>query len=163
MEPCIWVIIIFCFTDFFFSSQVIDLLVRLLQIPLEGAIDQTHLTRVFKAAYDVLYTYMIGNSRKNALYFAKFIDFFQTQISVKVCNWFDFLKTYFTVISVQVRLPYLVGLKIPNFTSLFGIWHCWFLSWCEYCKMSICLKNRLKTKKPLLFKSHVMIKYCNDS
>ncbi len=64
--------------------QVIDLLVRLLQIPLEGAIDQTHLTRVFKAAYDVLYTYMIGNSRKNALYFAKYIDFFQTQISVKV-------------------------------------------------------------------------------
>ncbi len=57
---------------------------RLLQFPLEGAIDQTHLTRVFKAAYDVLYTYMIGNSRKNALYFAKYIDFFQTQISVKV-------------------------------------------------------------------------------
>ncbi len=64
--------------------QLIDLLVRLLQFPLEGAIDQTHLTRVFKAAYDVLYTYMIGNSRKNALYFAKYIDFFQTQISVKV-------------------------------------------------------------------------------
>ena len=70
----------------FFCAQVIDLLVRLLQIPLEGAIDQTHLTRVYKAAYDVLYTYMIGNSRKNALYFAKYIDFFQTQISVKVCN-----------------------------------------------------------------------------
>lgn len=27
---------------------------------------------------------MIGNSRKNALYFAKYIEFFQTQISVKV-------------------------------------------------------------------------------
>ena len=63
---------------------MIDLLVRLLQFPLEGAIDQTHLTKVFKGAYDVLYTYMIGNSRKNALYFAKYIDFFQTQISVKV-------------------------------------------------------------------------------
>ena len=64
--------------------QVIDLLVRLLQFPLEGAIDQAHLTRVFKGAYDCLYTYMIGNSRKNALYFAKYIDFFQTQITVKV-------------------------------------------------------------------------------
>ena len=66
--------------------QVIDLLVRLLQVPLQGAIDQTHLTKVFKGASDVLYTYMIGNSRKNALYFAKYIDFFQTQITVKVVN-----------------------------------------------------------------------------
>ena len=66
------------------NCRVIDLLVRLLQTPLQGAIDLTHLTRVFKGAYDVLYTYMIGNSRKNALYFAKYIDFFQTQITVKV-------------------------------------------------------------------------------
>lgn len=63
---------------------MIDLLVRLLQTPLQRAIDQTHLTHVFKSAYDVLYTYMIGNSRKNSLYFAKYIEFFQTQISVKV-------------------------------------------------------------------------------
>ena len=77
-----------------FAHQVIDLLVRLLQIPLEGAIDQTHLTRVFKAAYDVLYTYMIGNSRKNALYFAKYIDFFQTQISVKVSCLQMYLSIY---------------------------------------------------------------------
>ena len=66
--------------------QVIDLLVRLLQAQLQGAIDQSHLVRVFKAAYDVLYTYMIGNSRKNALYFAKYIDFFQTQITVTVVS-----------------------------------------------------------------------------
>jgi len=64
--------------------QVIDLMVRLLQCPLQTAVDQTHLTRVFKGAYDVLYTYMVGNSRKNSLYFAKYIDFFQTQIIVKV-------------------------------------------------------------------------------
>ena len=62
------------------------MLVRVLQCPLQGAIDQTHLTRVFKGAYDVLYTYMIVNSRKNALYFAKYIDFFQTQITVKVVS-----------------------------------------------------------------------------
>lgn len=53
-----------------------------------GAIDQTHLTRVFKAAYDVLYVYMIGESRKNALYFAKYIDFFQTQITVRIVSNF---------------------------------------------------------------------------
>ncbi|ELT91343.1 hypothetical protein CAPTEDRAFT_201920 [Capitella teleta] len=66
------------------NLRVIDLLVRLLQTQLQGAIDLTHLTRVFKGAYDVLYTYMIGNSRKNALYFAKYIEFFQTQITVTV-------------------------------------------------------------------------------
>ena len=68
--------------------QIIDLLVRLLQCALHGATDQTHLTRVFRGAYDVLYTYMIGNSRKNALYFAKYIDFFQTQITVKAVQYF---------------------------------------------------------------------------
>jgi len=65
---------------------VIDLLVRLLEFPLQVAVDLSHLVRVFKGAYDVLYTYMIGNSRKNALYFAKYIDFFQTQIIVKVVS-----------------------------------------------------------------------------
>ena len=49
---------------------MIDLLVRLLQFPLQSAVDLAHLVRVFKGAYDVLYTYMIGNSRKNALYVA---------------------------------------------------------------------------------------------
>ena len=40
--------------------------------------------RIFKEAYDVLHAYMIGKSRKNALYFAKYIDFFQTQFTQKV-------------------------------------------------------------------------------
>ena len=66
--------------------QVIDLLVKILQIDLEGSIDCTHLTKVFKSAYDALYTYMIGNSRKNALYFAKYIDFFNTQITVTIVS-----------------------------------------------------------------------------
>ena len=70
----------------FFWLQVIDLLVRLLQCPLEGAIDQNHMLRVFKGSYAVLYTYMIGNSRKNALYFAKYIEFFQLQITVKIVS-----------------------------------------------------------------------------
>ncbi|KAI0227414.1 hypothetical protein LSAT2_022123 [Lamellibrachia satsuma] len=68
------------------NMRVIDLLVRLLRCPLHGAIDQTHLMRVFKASYNVLYTYMIGSSRKNALYFAKYIDFFQMQMNVKLVS-----------------------------------------------------------------------------
>ncbi len=94
---------------------MIDLLVRLLQIPLEGAIDQTHLTRVFKAAYDVLYTYMIGNSRKNALYFAKYIDFFQTQISVKVSE----LTHELEAVMQQALVPVLV-----DFDTTSSTWGC---------------------------------------
>ena len=56
----------------------------MLQFPLDGVPDESNLVQVFKAAYDVLHTYMIGNSRKNALYFAKYIEFFQTQFSIKV-------------------------------------------------------------------------------
>ncbi|CAH1798283.1 unnamed protein product [Owenia fusiformis] len=65
------------------NLKIIDLLVQLVKCNLKGVADQVHLTDVFKGAYEVLYTYMIGNSRKNALYFAKYIDFFQTQFSIK--------------------------------------------------------------------------------
>ena len=34
--------------------------------------------------YDVLYTYLMGDSRKNELYIAKHIDFFESQISYEV-------------------------------------------------------------------------------
>lgn len=64
--------------------QVIDLLVKILQCPLDGAVDEMNLVQVFKEAYEILYTYMIGKSRKNALYFAKYIEFFQTQFTQKV-------------------------------------------------------------------------------
>jgi hypothetical protein len=63
---------------------VIDLLVRILQCTLGGSQDEVNLIQVFKEAYEILYTYMIGKSRKNALYFAKYIDFFQTQFQQKV-------------------------------------------------------------------------------
>ena len=55
----------------------------MIQYPME---DSPHIASVYKAAYDVLHTYMIGDSKKNALYFAKYIDFFQTQFSVKVSD-----------------------------------------------------------------------------
>ena len=34
--------------------------------------------------YDVLYTYLMGDSRKNELYIAKHIHFFESQISYEV-------------------------------------------------------------------------------
>lgn len=64
--------------------QVIDLLVKLLQCPLKDGDEEPHMIRIFKEAYDVLHAYMVGKSRKNALYFAKYIDFFQTQFTQKV-------------------------------------------------------------------------------
>lgn len=57
---------------------------KILQCPLDGAVDEMNLIQVFKEAYEILYTYMIGKSRKNALYFAKYIEFFQTQFTQKV-------------------------------------------------------------------------------
>ncbi|XP_076470932.1 inositol 1,4,5-trisphosphate-gated calcium channel ITPR2-like isoform X2 [Babylonia areolata] len=65
------------------NLRVIDLLVRILQCALGGVQDELNLIQVFKEAYEILYTYMIGKSRKNALYFAKYIDFFQTQFTQK--------------------------------------------------------------------------------
>lgn len=67
-----------------FLLQVIDLLVKILQFPLDGVPDEQNIILVFKEAYEILYTYMIGKSRKNALYFAKYIEFFQTQFTQKV-------------------------------------------------------------------------------
>ena len=41
------------------------------------------MTNVFVEAYNVLYTYLMGDSRKNELYIAKYIDFFLTQFEYK--------------------------------------------------------------------------------
>ncbi|XP_055890997.1 inositol 1,4,5-trisphosphate receptor-like isoform X3 [Biomphalaria glabrata] len=65
------------------NLRVIDLLVRLLQCPLREEDEQIQMIRIFKEAYDVLHAYMLGKSRKNALYIAKYIDFFQTQFTQK--------------------------------------------------------------------------------
>lgn len=65
------------------NLRVIDLFVNILQFPLTDNEEAPLLIRIFKECYDVLHAYMIGRSRKNALYFAKYIDFFQTQFSQK--------------------------------------------------------------------------------
>ena len=48
----------------------------------------SHLQRVFAKSYDVLYHYLQGDSRKNELYIAKHIDFFQTQFDLGVSTLF---------------------------------------------------------------------------
>ncbi|CAG2225799.1 unnamed protein product [Mytilus edulis] len=65
------------------NLRIVELLVYLLQIPFRGTADQHHLTRIFVEAYDVLYTYLKGDSRKNELYIAKYIDFFLSQFEYK--------------------------------------------------------------------------------
>jgi len=82
------------------APQVIDLLVQILKFPLDGVPDEQNVILVFKEAYEILYTYMIGKSRKNALYFAKYIEFFQTQFTQKVCLLVG-LSWLFTYISVK--------------------------------------------------------------
>ncbi|ESO83880.1 hypothetical protein LOTGIDRAFT_236387 [Lottia gigantea] len=65
------------------NLRIVDLLANLLQIPCRGSPDQMHLTKIFVEAYSVLYSYLMGNSRKNELYIAKYIDFFLTQFEYK--------------------------------------------------------------------------------
>ncbi|XP_067668084.1 inositol 1,4,5-trisphosphate-gated calcium channel ITPR2-like [Haliotis asinina] len=65
------------------NLRIVELLVSLLQIPYRGKDDRAHLTNIFVEAYDVLYTYLMGDSRKNELYIAKYIDFFLTQFEYK--------------------------------------------------------------------------------
>ena len=47
--------------------------------------------KILVECYDVLYTYLKGDSRKNELYIAKHIEFFEAQISHEVrssfCSW----------------------------------------------------------------------------
>ena len=99
-----------------FLVQVIDLLVRLLQCSFKEGEDESHMIRIFKEAYDVLHAYMIGKSRKNALYFAKYIDFFQTQFTQKVWHLIIFYNIVFTKIFCHSR--HHVETKFPDYCDL---------------------------------------------
>ncbi|GFR73252.1 inositol 1,4,5-trisphosphate receptor type 1 [Elysia marginata] len=82
------------------NLRIVELLVSLLSIPCRGSPDQKHLTEIFLEAYDVLYTYLMGDSRKNELYIAKYIDFFLTQFEYKevrerISSNIDFFLTQF--------------------------------------------------------------------
>lgn len=60
------------------------------------------MTKLFVETYHVMYVYLMGDSRKNELYIAKYIDFFQSQFELReVWEWFWFLitiKTYMSLI-----------------------------------------------------------------
>uniref|UniRef100_A0A1I8GHA8 Inositol 1,4,5-trisphosphate receptor n=1 Tax=Macrostomum lignano TaxID=282301 RepID=A0A1I8GHA8_9PLAT len=62
------------------NLRIVELLVRLLQTPFRGGPDQQYLVKIFVECYEVLYTYLMGDSRKNELYIAKHIDFFRSQV-----------------------------------------------------------------------------------
>ncbi|KAL3848185.1 hypothetical protein ACJMK2_019059 [Sinanodonta woodiana] len=64
------------------NLRVVKLLVNLLKIRIKGP-NKYHLMKIFMDAYDVLATYLLGDSRKNELYIAKYIDFFLTQFDIK--------------------------------------------------------------------------------
>ena len=60
-------------------------MVELLKCDLdESSSDWQHLSQVFKATYQVLLTYTEGKSKKNAWYFAKYIDFFTSALGQRV-------------------------------------------------------------------------------
>lgn len=88
---------------------------KLLQCKLDGVADEANLIQVFKEAYEILYTYMIGKSRKNALYFAKYIEFFQTQFTQKV----RIIPTFISQLSLYIMRIFLLqslSLKSPIIT-----------------------------------------------
>ena len=64
---------------------MVDLIVKLLRLPTED-VDEQDIIRIFTAAFGVLHTYLMGPSRRNKLYFLKYLDFFQTQFIPKVCT-----------------------------------------------------------------------------
>ena len=68
------------------GAQVVDLLVRLLKFPVGGVVDEVYFSRVCVEIYALLYTYMMGPSKKNSLYFAKNIDFFESQLLQKIAK-----------------------------------------------------------------------------
>ena len=75
---------LFC-TSYFpplYALQVIDLLVRYLKS--SSSSNARLAERIVLEAYDVIEAYLLGDSRKNELYFAKYIDYFNTQFNAKV-------------------------------------------------------------------------------
>ena len=85
----IWIDILFILTlkfneYFIYFWQIVDLLVRLLSSKPPDFESNELMQRMYVEAYDCLETYLLGNSRKNELYFAKYIDYFSTQYEVRV-------------------------------------------------------------------------------
>lgn len=75
------------------------------------------MTKLFVETYHVMYVYLMGDSRKNELYIAKYIDFFQSQFELReVWEWFWFLITIQTYISLifDIHMQYSILKIISN-------------------------------------------------
>ena len=74
------------------------------------------MTSVLVECYDVLYTYLMGDSRKNELYIAKHISFFDSQISFEVSwnVWYMYTKLIYMYNCLYI-------------TSLHSVWARYFL------------------------------------
>jgi len=59
-------------------------LVRLLKVPVTQNNDD--LLKVFSATFDLMHSFLLGNSRKNKVYFLQYLHFFQRQFDAKVCE-----------------------------------------------------------------------------
>ncbi|XP_053404101.1 inositol 1,4,5-trisphosphate receptor type 3-like isoform X2 [Mercenaria mercenaria] len=64
------------------NLRIVELLVNLLKCPLT-AHNHYYMSGIFRVVYKVLHTYLLGRSRKNKLYIARYIDFFRTQFEIK--------------------------------------------------------------------------------
>ncbi|KAK3095936.1 hypothetical protein FSP39_021047 [Pinctada imbricata] len=64
-------------------EDIVDLMVVILRMPFRGTPDQGHMTEIMVKAYEVLGTYLLGGSRKNELYIARYIDFFMSQFEYR--------------------------------------------------------------------------------
>ncbi len=77
---------------FLHPLQIVDLLVKFLQLstdqlagsPANLSGSDHLLRRLCVESYGVLETYLMGNSRKNELYFSRFFDFFRKQFGQDV-------------------------------------------------------------------------------
>lgn len=75
------------------------------------------MTKLFVETYHVMYVYLMGDSRKNELYIAKYIDFFQSQFELReVWEWLWFLITIKTYISLifDIHMQYSILKIISN-------------------------------------------------
>lgn len=61
--------------------MIIELIIDILKLPKTNK-DSNLMTEICVECYKLLYIYLMGNSRKNELYIAKYIHFFKRQISV---------------------------------------------------------------------------------
>jgi hypothetical protein len=65
------------------------------------------MTSLFVEAYRVMYVYLMGDSRKNELYIAKYIDFFLSQFELReVRPYYMMLCVIYSKICIKIIMLY---------------------------------------------------------